>query len=80
MWSNLVCSLKVGEAMGLFHAIQWVHELQLANVDFEIDAKKVVDYFNRGSNYVSEFGAIIDEFRRSHYIFFNSKWSLVGDN
>jgi hypothetical protein len=38
----------IGEALGLSHAIQWVHELQLPNVDFELDAKRVVDYFNNG--------------------------------
>ncbi|KEH42462.1 hypothetical protein MTR_1g069475 [Medicago truncatula] len=59
MWSNPVCSTDVGEALGLSHAIRWVHELQLTNVDFEFDAKKVVDYFNRGSNDITEFGAIV---------------------
>jgi hypothetical protein len=61
MWSNLVCSSDVGEALGLSHAIRWVHELQVSNVDFELDAKKVVDYFNRGSNDMSEFGAIVEK-------------------
>jgi hypothetical protein len=64
MWSNLVCSLDIGEALGLFHAIHWMHDLQLTNMDFELDAKKVVDYYNRGSNDISEFGAINDECRR----------------
>lgn len=46
MWSNPVCPSDVGEALGLSYAIRWVHELQLNNVDFELDAKTVVDYFN----------------------------------
>jgi len=61
MWSNPVCASDVGEALGLSHSIRWVHELQLTNVDFELDAKKVVDYFNRGNNYITEFGAIVEE-------------------
>ena len=38
--------IEIGEALCLLYAIQWVHELQLTNVDFEMDAKLVVDYFN----------------------------------
>jgi hypothetical protein len=30
-------------------------------VDFELDAKNVVDYYNKGNNDIYEFGAIIDE-------------------
>ena len=56
--------------MGLSHAIQWVHELQLRNVDFELDAKKVVDYYNRGRNDISEFGAIVDECKRRCCVYF----------
>jgi hypothetical protein len=44
------------------------------NVDVEIDAKKVEDYFNRGSTDVSKFRAIIDDCRRSRNSYFeNSK-------
>jgi len=65
LWLNHVCSSDVGEVLGFSYAIQWVHELQFINVDFEFDAKKVVDYFNEGSNAISDFGAIIDKCRRS---------------
>ncbi|XP_039691241.1 uncharacterized protein [Medicago truncatula] len=74
LWSIPVCSSDVGEALGLYHAIQWVRELQLSNVDFELDAKKVVDYFNKGGNDISEFGAIMDECRKNcNDCFENSK-------
>jgi ribonuclease HI len=53
LWSNLVCSSDVGEVMGLYHAIKWVRELQLSNVDFDMDAEKVLDYFNKGRNDIS---------------------------
>jgi len=28
-----LCSVDVGEALGLYHAIEWIHDLQLANVN-----------------------------------------------
>lgn len=74
LWLRPMCTPEVGEALGLFHAIQWVQELQLTNVDFELDAKKVVDYFHKGSNDVSEFGAILEECKRCCNLYFeNSK-------
>ncbi|AES74135.1 hypothetical protein MTR_3g116210 [Medicago truncatula] len=71
LWSNPVCSLDVGEALSLHHDIQWVRELQLSNVDFEFDTKKVVDYFNKGNNDISEFGAIMDKCRKNCNDFFS---------
>lgn len=74
LWSHPKVSTDVGEVLGLFHAMQWVHELQLPNVDFELNAKKVVDYFNGERNDVSEFGAIVDDCRRRSNVYFeNSK-------
>lgn len=74
MWSSPVCVSDVGEAQGLSQAIQWVHELQLPNVDFELEAKRVVDHFNIGNNDISEFGVIIDDCRkRCNSYFRNSK-------
>nr|ABN05778.1 Polynucleotidyl transferase, Ribonuclease H fold [Medicago truncatula] len=48
MFFSPTCSIDVGEALGLHHAIRWIHELQLTNVDFEVDSKRVADYFNNG--------------------------------
>lgn len=74
MWTNPMCTPEVGEVLGLFYAIQWVQELQLSNVDFEMNAEKVVDFFNKGSNDVSEFGSILEECKRCRNAFFeNSK-------
>ena len=56
---------NVGEALGLHHAISWVHELQLQNVEFEVDSNRVADYFNRGNGDITEFGVIMDSNR--HY-------------
>jgi len=36
MSSSPVCVSDIGEALGLSQAIQWVHELQLPNIDFEM--------------------------------------------
>jgi len=37
--------VHIGEALGLLSALQWVHELRLGPIDFELDSKKVVDNF-----------------------------------
>jgi len=60
MWYTPVCSTDIGEALGLYHAITWIHELQLTNVDFEVDSKRVADYFNNGRGDVTEFGSIME--------------------
>jgi len=60
MWFAPLCSVDVGEAFGLYQTIRWIHELQLTNVDFEVDSKRVADYFNKGRGDIAEFGSIID--------------------
>jgi hypothetical protein len=65
MWHTPLCSVDIGEALGLHHIIRWVHELQLQNVDFEVDSKRVADYFNQGNGDFTEFGVIMDSNR--HY-------------
>jgi ribonuclease HI len=35
--------VDLGEALGLLNALKWVNDLQLNNVDFEIDSKRVAD-------------------------------------
>jgi hypothetical protein len=41
MWLALLCYVDIMEVLGLYHVIIWIHELQLANLDFEFDLKKV---------------------------------------
>lgn len=53
MWFALMCSVDEGEALGLYHAMRWISDLQLPNVDFEVDSKQVTDYFNRGAMKIS---------------------------
>lgn len=35
--------MHIGEALGFSSTIQWVHELRLGLLDFELDFKKIVD-------------------------------------
>jgi len=37
--------VHIREALGLLSALQWVHELRLGPIDFELDSKKGVDNF-----------------------------------
>jgi len=83
LWSNPVCATDIGEVLGLSHAIHWVRDLQLMNVDFELDAKQVVDYFNGGYDAFSEFGAIIEDCRRrcqAHFLNSKVEFSLRQAN
>jgi hypothetical protein len=59
MWFLLVCSVDVGEALELYHVIRWINDLQLTNVDFEVDSKRVDDYFRSGIGDLTEFEAIM---------------------
>ena len=38
--------MDTGEALGPLSALNWVHELLLGEVDFELDSEKVVDSFH----------------------------------
>jgi len=49
--------------MGLPTAMQWVKDLHLLNMDFEMDSKTVVDSVYGGSNGVSNYMAIINDCR-----------------
>ena len=58
-WFTTVCELHVSEALGLLSALEWVHHLHLGPIDFELDAKKVVDSFSSAHQDLTEFGMII---------------------
>ncbi|PNY03840.1 cytochrome p450 [Trifolium pratense] len=45
-WLSPITDVDIGEALGLLSALNWVHELQLENVDFELDSKNVVTSFH----------------------------------
>jgi hypothetical protein len=55
-----MCSVDMGETLGLYHDIKWANKLRPTNIDFEVDSEKVVGYFRRGSIDITEFGEIME--------------------
>jgi ribonuclease HI len=68
-WFSLICDVDVEEAMGLHTALQWVAFLQLNNIDFVLDSKKVVDQFRIGIDDNNDFGCILHVCKQ---LFYNS--------
>jgi ribonuclease HI len=58
-----VFPVAVGEALGLYHALQWIQDMQFDNIDFELDSKIARDAFHSHTVDVTEFGHIIDACR-----------------
>lgn len=58
-----VYPVVVGEALGLYHALQWMQDMHFDNIDFEIDSKITRDAFHSRTIDVTEFGNIIDACR-----------------
>jgi hypothetical protein len=54
-----VYSVDIGETLGLYHALQWVSDMQLNNIDFEVDYKSPRDAIYSGREDISELGDII---------------------
>lgn len=74
LWSNLVfVGLRKSYGVAVYYALGG--ESTTNKCGFQIGcAKKVVDYYSKGSNDIFEFGAIIDECRCCCKLFFaNSK-------
>ncbi|XP_058783747.1 uncharacterized protein LOC131658475 [Vicia villosa] len=63
-WFSPITEVAVGEALGLLSSIKWVNELGYDNMDFELDAKSVVDNVNRSSPNNTDCGAITSECKR----------------
>ncbi|XP_045831568.1 uncharacterized protein LOC123922956 [Trifolium pratense] len=59
-----LCDVKIGEALGLLSALNWVHELNLVPVDFELDSKVVEDNLHSNKSDETELGDIIANCRR----------------
>ncbi|XP_039687037.1 uncharacterized protein [Medicago truncatula] len=72
------CNVHIGEALGLLSAMDWVHLLQPGTVDFEMDAKRVVDSFNSRQSEATEYGNIIDNCKTlSRQFYENSRVEFV---
>ncbi|KEH29449.1 hypothetical protein MTR_4g036855 [Medicago truncatula] len=56
-WFEHKHEVNIGEALGLLSAFQWVHDLRLGPIDFELDLKKYyenssVEFVRRQANEV----------------------------
>jgi ribonuclease HI len=51
--------VDVGEAIGLFNALQWLGDMQFDSVDFVVDSKVTFDAFNSNRHDETEFGHVI---------------------
>ena len=51
-----VYPITVGEALGLYHAIQWMQNMQFSNIDFELDSKITRDVFHSRMTNITKFG------------------------
>jgi ribonuclease HI len=54
-----IIDVDTGEALGLLQAMEWVRDLHLVNMDFEVDSKTVADNIYRTQSGVSEFSVLI---------------------
>jgi len=43
---NNIYPIAIGEALGLYHALQWMKDMQFDHVDFEVDSKITRDAFH----------------------------------
>jgi hypothetical protein len=71
-WMSPIIDTDIGEALGLLSALNWIHDLQLENVDFELDSKNVVTSFHSKRNNMSKLGDIIRDCVRLHKIYFKN--------
>lgn len=54
-----VYSVDIGETLGLHLALQWVSDMQLDNIDFEVDSKTTKDGIYSGREDIYDLGNII---------------------
>jgi hypothetical protein len=61
---SLRCSVPLGEAIGLFSAMQWLRDMSLDHIDFALDSKTVTDAFHHHRPDTIEFGQLMSASRR----------------
>ena len=52
--------VEMEEVLGLYNALIRVADLQLYNMDFTLNSKKIVGYLREGSRDIIEFGSIMN--------------------
>ncbi|XP_045821752.1 uncharacterized protein LOC123914595 [Trifolium pratense] len=72
IWKSPICNVDLGEALGLLHAIRWIQNLQIDNVDFAMDAKNVVDQFHNEGSVLTEVGDVVEECKRLFSLYFEN--------
>jgi ribonuclease HI len=60
-WFSPIIDVDTGEALGLLQAMEWVKDLRLVNMDFEVDSKTVADNIYITQSGVSEFSVLISK-------------------
>jgi len=78
-----LCTMDVGEALSLFHAFQWISDMQFDNVDFVLDSKTTTDAFHMNRVDVIEFCHVIYNCSCKKKLPLNLqtlRLSLIGDN
>jgi len=58
-WFSPITDVDIGEAIELLKAMEWVRDLHLWNMDFEVDSKTVVDNIYGKQTDVSDLSVII---------------------
>lgn len=64
--------MEVREALRLYHTLLWEIRINLDDINFILDSKKVVDYFQRCSVYIIEFGSIMNDCKQLCNLFFQN--------
>ncbi|XP_058742492.1 uncharacterized protein LOC131614986 [Vicia villosa] len=71
-WFSPCTDVVIGEALGLLKAVNWAHDMGYDNMDFELDAKRVVDSVTSPRPNDSDLGAITEECNRLMALFFRN--------
>ena len=66
-----VYSVDIGEVLGLYHALQWMSDMQLDNIDFEVDSKSKRDAIYSGREDISE----LDNITTTSWALLSSKFN-----
>lgn len=63
-WLTQLLDVDFGEALGLLSTLQWMCDLHLGNVDFQLDFKTVVDSLYGGKSAISNYSTMLNDSKR----------------
>ena len=58
-----MCSVPVGEALGLLYALEWLSDMGFDNVDFALNSMLTTNAFNQHCVDVTKFGQVLSACR-----------------